>query len=547
MGARQGAAGGTIVWLSQQKDRLLPIETDSTAAPPWTFLQSPRLQGLLRAMILLLSAFFLLLFLYTALRRMRYPFELEWIESGILMSVRRIAHGHALYVAPSLDFVPFLYAPLFFYVAAAFTKLTGISYAALRLVSTLSTLGSCGLIYAFIATEARRRLAAVAGAGLFLACYPLVEAFYDIGRVDSLFVFFLLLALFFSRRGQPVLAALAWVLCFQTKQTILPIALVLLCADWQYPRRILIGLGTFAAVLGSSMAWINHATHGWYTFYLFHISGSFPIVWRQAVLYVPNALLAPVGIALVLGLAAWASTGVRLGSRTGSFYASVTAVLYAAFGFVAAHRGAAVNTLIPVYAWTAILFGIALDRLLTRLEQSPDPRASLATTVILVAAAVQLAMFTYNPGRYLPPPAVRAARQRFIDQVRALPDDVYIVSHTYDAMLAGKQPHAEDQSISLLLFGSNGAVSNSLRAKFDNALRSHRYSAIVVDGSLSDDPYGIQQAYPFALSAESEGGRFLTSQPTWVLLPCSTAATIAPTVMREDTSVRRGKCSATQP
>ena len=118
----------------------------------------------------------------------------------------------------------------------------------------------------------RRRFAAIAGAGLFLACYPLVEGFYDIGRVDSLFVFFLLLALFFLRRGQPVLSAFAWVLCFQTKQSVLPVALVLLCTDWQHPRRILAGLGTFAALLGISMVWIDHATHGWYVFYLFHIA-----------------------------------------------------------------------------------------------------------------------------------------------------------------------------------------------------------------------------------------------------------------------------------
>ena len=226
---------------------------DRSAVSPEAFLESPLLHRLLRGLIVVFSVLFLLLFLYTALRRMRYPFELEWIESGVLVSVRRIVHGQGLYVAPSIDFVPFLYAPLFFYVSAAMTKLTGVSYAATRLVSTLSTLGSCAVIYAFVFTETRRQLAAIAGAGLFLACYPLVEAFYDIGRTDSLYVFFMLLALFCSRRGKPVLAALAWVLCFQTKQTLLPAAFVLLCADWEHPRRILLGLGTFGAVLGGSI------------------------------------------------------------------------------------------------------------------------------------------------------------------------------------------------------------------------------------------------------------------------------------------------------
>ena len=84
-------------------------------------LASPRLQSLLRVFIGILSLAFLLLFLYTALRRMRYPFELEWIESGVLVSVRRIAQGRGLYGAPSINFVPFLYSPLYLYLVAALT------------------------------------------------------------------------------------------------------------------------------------------------------------------------------------------------------------------------------------------------------------------------------------------------------------------------------------------------------------------------------------------------------------------------------------------
>jgi Glycosyltransferase family 87 len=515
---------------------------DDRARPTW--LASPLLHRLLRGLTVLLSAFFLLLFLYTALRRMHYPFELEWIESGVLISVRRIAHGEGLYVAPSIDFVPYLYAPLYLYIAAAVTKLTGIGYTALRLVSTLSTLGSTLLIYFFVLVETRRRFAAIAAAGLFLACYPLVEAFYDFGRVDSLFVFFMLLALFLSRRDRPVLAALVWILCFQTKQTILPIAIVLLCVDWQHPRRIVIGLGTFLVALGSTILWINHATHGWYSFYLFHIAGGFPIVWRQALLFFPNDVLAPLGITLVLALVAWAFTGVHPRSSVASFYAIVTVVLFGAIGYVAAHRGAAVNSYIPLYAWCAVLFGVALHRVLEHLEKSTDARAAVATTIVLSAAAVQLIAFLYNPGRYLPTPAVRQARQRFIDQLRALPGDVYVVDHNFDAVLAGKQPHAEGESVGTVLFMPHSEIAASLRAQFDSALRSHRYSAIIVDGSLSDDPYGFQDFYPFALSAESEGGRFSTSQPTWILLPCSTVATIAPALIESDTSVQAEKCSS---
>lgn len=524
----------------------MPIDANRSVAGSREFLQSPLLQRLLRWLILLLSCLFLVLFLYTALRRMRYPFDLEWVESGMLNSVRRVIQGQKLYVAPSIDFVPFLYAPLYFYLAAGLAKLVGTGYMALRLISILSTIGSGALIYAFIVTETSRRLGGIAGAGLFLACYPLVETFYDIGRVDSLFVFLMLLALFCLRRGHPALSALAWVLCFQTKQSILPVAIVVLCMEWRHPRRVLLGLGSFAVVLGASMAWMNYSTQGWYNFYLFHLAGSFGIVWRQALLFYPNDVLGPVGIALLLGLAAWAFTDVDLRRPAASFYALTTIVLYGAIGYVAAHRGASANAYMPVYAWTAVLFGVSLNRLLDRLQRVDDPRAALAVTVVLAATATQLAMCVYNPGRYIPPPAVQQARQRFIDQIRGLPGDVYVVEHNYDAVLAGKLPHAEDQALGAVLIEPS-TVAERVRAELDNSISSHRYSAIIIDGPLSSDAYHFQDAYPYALSAESEDGRYLTSQPTWILLPCSTAAGIAPLVMREDTTIRPEKCPTARP
>src|SRR5580692_9856452 len=109
------------------------------------------------------SAGFILLFLYTALRRLHYPFSYDQIEGGTVTSVWRIVHGYPLYPKPTLDFVPFLYAPLYFYLAAALSKVIGVGYAALRLVSILGTLGSLAVIYALIHSETRSRLAGLAG------------------------------------------------------------------------------------------------------------------------------------------------------------------------------------------------------------------------------------------------------------------------------------------------------------------------------------------------------------------------------------------------
>src|SRR5580704_3638324 len=98
-------------------------------------LQTAVLERWFRRAACLLSVFFVLLFLYVALRRLHYPFELDRMESGMMTSVWRIAHGSPLYSAPSMEWVPFLYAPAFFYLSAALSRVTGLGYSTLRLVS----------------------------------------------------------------------------------------------------------------------------------------------------------------------------------------------------------------------------------------------------------------------------------------------------------------------------------------------------------------------------------------------------------------------------
>jgi hypothetical protein len=223
----------------------------------------------LRRSLAIISGGFILLFLYTSLRRVGYPFSYDQVEGGMVTSVWRVAHGYPLYTKPTLDFVPYLYAPLYFYLAAALTKVVGAGYASLRLVSILGTLGTFGVIYALIHAETRSRLAGLAGAGLYAACYYPLQGWFDIGRVDSLFMFLFLLAIYCTRRAPILLAVLVWLIAFQTKQTILPVAVLVLCADWQRPRRMLLGLTTFLAGIAASIVIMNRLTEGWYSFYLF--------------------------------------------------------------------------------------------------------------------------------------------------------------------------------------------------------------------------------------------------------------------------------------
>ena len=487
----------------------------------------PALNRILRAAVIALSAFFVLLFLYTALRRMHYPFDLEWVESGILVSVARIVHHQPLYTAPSMDYIPYLYAPLYFYVCAFVAKFTGISFFTLRLVSTLSALGSLAILFAFVYRETRDWFAAIATVGVFVSLYSFIGAWFDIGRVDSLFVFLFLLALYCTRFAHPIVAAIVWTLAFQTKQSAIPIAILFLLTYWERERksRVVIGLTTFAVLAWSSIHLIDHANGGWYNFYVFGATKGLPPVMRMGALYIPEVVLAPLAVALLVIAASAVLVPSSLKSRTARFYLIGSFTTFMAFWYVHWHRGVG-NSMQVLYAWIALMLGIALHRIMSALAKPESPLQAWTPrlqALLLLAVCIQLASQIYNPGQYIPPASQREAREALIAQVQQIPGDVYIVNHSFDDVLANKQPHAEGEAIGAIIDAFPGTWRERVIDQLHTDAVQHRYSAIVLDGYYKDwlKPDTLAEYPVIVPAAGSDAGTYLTSQPPIVLLPCS--------------------------
>jgi hypothetical protein len=62
---------------------------------------------------IVLSAWVFVVLARVFLSRLSYPLDLEWMEGGILTHALRLARGQPLYAEPSVDFVSFLYTPLY--------------------------------------------------------------------------------------------------------------------------------------------------------------------------------------------------------------------------------------------------------------------------------------------------------------------------------------------------------------------------------------------------------------------------------------------------
>jgi hypothetical protein len=494
-------------------------------------LQTAILDKWLHRAACLLSALFVLLFLYVSLRRLHYPFELDRMESGMMTSVWRIVHGNQLYSAPSMEWVPFLYAPLFFYLSAALSHITDLGYGTLRLVSTLATLGSFAVIYAIVFRETRRHTAALIAVGLFACLYDFCLGWYDIGRVDSLSVFLFLLGIYATRWANPIIAACVWLLAFHTKQTFLPFGILAFVPLWRAPRRMLTGMGAFGITAWLSVRALNHASSGWYSHYAFGTTHELVFVPRNAILFLPLDIVRPLPIIVVLLLVATILRPPNLKSSATAFYGFITILLLGATGFVRAHTGANINAVIPCYAWLAILAGLAIHRILNWLPSSSanfTPRnIQLASIALWLALCTQLTAHVYQPARWIPQSYTLAYRNAVLDAVRSTPGDVWLVNHSYEGILAGKPVHPEMDALDAVL----GLPYPPTVAEFNRLIAERHFAAILTD--YAPDSYlpsgtftntAFQTSYGLRVAAPGFNQPNVVDQPQFVFLPCADLA-----------------------
>lgn len=496
--------------------------------------------GRFARLALALSGLMLLLFVYTAMRRMRYPFELDRMESAMMTTVWRLAQGQPLYVKPSLEWTPFLYAPVYFYVSLGMSKLLGLGYAALRAVSLLATLGTVAVLGLHVYRETGDRRSAIAAAGVYLSLYSWVLGWYDVGRVDSLSVFFFVLALYCMRFAPTPLAAIVWVLAFQTKQGFLPLGVLAFLVYWRTPKRMVVNLAIYGALAWLSIRGMQHATGGWYSFYVFGTVKQLHASTRLAGLYIPFDLVQPLAIGLMLCVLAVVLRPVFWLSERGFFYGWITLLTVGSIGFARAHEGSNLNTVMPVYAVLVLVLGLAIARLLA-MELSP----ALASLVWLMVSA-QLLLHLYRPVQFVPTPAVLARRTEFLERLRATPGDVWLSNHSYDSVLAGKPPHAEMDALDAAL-ETNPAVAEEVR----QSLAEQHFTAIFLDRlPESYTPHWLFNEGPFTTVYGRESlaptGAIQTTedQPALAYLPCDAPAAVIDALQVKDTFVKQGQCPA---
>ena len=426
-------------------------------------------------------------FLTVAARRAVYPFELEWMEGGMLEHVRRVMTGEPLYAPPSIDFIAFPYTPLYVWLSALASRVAGAELVTLRGVSIASAVVAFVLAGRLVYARTRHADASLLAVGLFAASFGFTGQWFDLARVDSLFLACVLGAAALSQTARSAAGAFAsgcvFALAIHTKQlAILPGAAV---ASWwiaRDPRRAAAFLGGLVLVAGGLAWWLQRASDGWFRWHIVDLLAGHELhtpmllgFWVEV-----GATLGPAfAVALWVRVAPGASdrdpsSAAHSAERVEAAFLPVLALALLASAYLGRiHVGGYDNTLLPAALAAALLGGegLALS------DRHPSRRRAL----IGFALVAQFVLLAYDPRDTVPSARDRAAGESLVAQLDRIEGELWAPSHSHLVRRTGRAPHAHAMGIIDLLQSEEREVATQFVRELELALARRRFAGIVLD------------------------------------------------------------------
>jgi len=452
----------------------------------------------------LLAATYVATLIVMFVLRVPHPYDIEWMEGLVVDHIMRVLAGEPLYVEPSIRFTPLIYPPLYYYVAAAATALVGEGLLAPRLVSVLSSLGCFVLLFLFAKREVAsaageespasvRRVesvgAGVVAAGLYAAMFELGGGWFDLARIDNLFMMWLLAGCYllrFSSGGRGLVwAGALFFLAAITKQSAIfvagPLCLYLLFARG-FRSALVFGLA-FALPLLSSIAWLHASTGGWHTFYVYALPGQHEIIIPFLEIFFIYDLVQPLPLALVVFAGFIVHSLARLRSRDeaardrGLFYLLFCAGMMGASAASRIHVGGADNVLLPAYAALALSVAVASTRGANGVGHGWRRFVPLLASGLVVG---QLAMLGFDPRLHIPGPADVRAGDLFVEVIESIEGEVFTPDHGYLGARVGKHSYAHYVPLWDVFRGGDSPARRMLLADMARTIHRRELDAILI-------------------------------------------------------------------
>lgn len=431
----------------------------------------------------------LLLYIRVGLARVAYPFELEWMEGGSVDHVARVLSGKRVYVPPSVDFTPFLYAPAYYYISAIPALIFGATLPVLRAVSLAGTIGTFAFMSLIAWRDGRSKVAALACPGVFAEMYPLSGSWFEIARVDSLgLCFFFAGAWALTRamrsREAGIAGALLGMACLTKQSFVGPVAVILACGllcDW---RRVAVALAVAGAGTLIVAALFDLTTHGWFRYYVFTLPSLHPrwpggwnafwqrLFWGPLGNLVAVAACAPV---LLLLNRQW---------RQSLFHAAVLASLVVMSLLSMMHSGAFDNVAMPAHAAVALESTLSIAIVVSAAIDALGARRLVLAgcAFVLVGLSVdRLLALCWDPVPHLPTDVDREAGAAVVAAISKVDGEVYVPAHAHLASMAGKRSHAQWFAIKDVTRSSDVVHAQDALATVAQAFQQRRFAAILMD------------------------------------------------------------------
>ncbi len=426
---------------------------------------------------------YLALYVGLVVLRVRYPFELEWLEGASVDHVRTILSGRPLYAPPSLDFVPLTYTPGFFYLGALLSKVLGVGFLPLRLISIVSSFLLLFVIGRIVVRETRDRDAGLLAAGLFAATFGWTGGWLDLARTDCLFLLIVLVAIYVLRWSTSArAAALAGALlslAFLAKQTAVVVAvpLALICATRGWRPLVSFTGVVLAGVVGTTMVF-NRLTDGWYFYYVYLVPRQHPVSLQSIIGFWRYDLMRPFAIAL-LGSLAYLVWKLRTAERSVAiFYGLTGAGLFGGAWLSRLHSLSFVNVVLPAYAAVAIVFPIAAHDLVSWAKRGRSERTTMTVPVVVALGLAQLALLLYSPVSFVPTARDVRTGQDLLRHLAETPGRIFVPYHGYLPAMIGRQTTANATPMADVIRGGVTDVELGFARQLDEALRTHYYGAV---------------------------------------------------------------------
>ncbi|MEQ1574423.1 MAG: hypothetical protein ABL993_09280 [Vicinamibacterales bacterium] len=468
------------------------------------------LRGCSRVVLLLASAYYLAVVIVLAVLRIPYKFELERVEGSIVDQIARVLHGLPIFVEPSLEQIAYLYTPLYYYVSALASSILGLGFTAPRLITFASTLGCLGLSYLLVFRETKSRVCAFVSVGLFSATFRIGGAWFDLARVDMLYVFLAFLGLFLTRVtrrpwGQ-AWAGVAFFLAFFTKQ---PAAFIAVAAAI-YPASYLRGwarismLSTFCVLAIASTWLMDQLTGGWYWYYVVHLGSLHEM--REGVLFQfwTRDLMGTMSIPCLLSCVVFWPRGTPEEKERAAFFGLWFLGACAASWSARLHTGGYINTVIPAYLAVCVAGTLGLHRMSRYYFDGhdnlsvPSIRGHAVSVAVIGLLMAHFVASYYNPLTQLPSRDDERGGEKLLRVIQSFPGEVYLADHGFLHTMAGKGTYAQGLTVWDILRADGDIQQGRLATEIREALALRRFDAIILDDEQWFEELDLDRHYRLA-------------------------------------------------